>query len=195
MTVLGKHTIADARDLATTVEFRLKAIDRLIAGNPTKVPDSMLKRYQAVKTRWRTVSDSVATHLTILSISAPLVTASLQPAEEDYQKLESARVTQVNGDNIKFMTDEIERVVGAPIDERDKPQGLFESDPDFAALRKLDSTIASGEAAAAAAKKTAGEAASSKTGIMLIGGLLAVGAVFVAVQVAPLYATAKAVRR
>jgi hypothetical protein len=195
MTVLGKHTIADVRDLATAVEFRIKAVYRLMGTNPVKVSDTLLKRTNVVVARWRAVKDDVIKSVTLQSLAAPLVLASLQTAEPEYQRLESARVTQVNGDNIKSVTDAMEQAVGAPIDESDKPQGLFDSDPDFATLRTLDKTIASGEAAAAAAKKAGGEAATSKTGIVLIGGLLAVGAVFVAIEVAPLYAAAKSVRR
>jgi hypothetical protein len=195
MTVLGKHTIADARDLATSVEFRIKAIHRLMATKPGNVPLSLIKRLNVVVARWRAVSDDVVNRLTLLSLSAPLVAASIQPAEPEYQRLESARVTQVNGDNIAAMTTEMERAVGAPIDERDKPTGLFESDPDFAALRKLDSTIKSGEKLAKDVKDKGEEAATSKTGIIIIGGLLAVGAVVVAVEVAPLYVAAKSARR
>jgi hypothetical protein len=195
MTILGKHTITDVRDLATAVEFRIKAVYRLMATNPAKVPDSLLKRTNTVVARWRAVKDDVIKSVTLQSLAAPLVSASIQAAEPEYQRLESARVTQVNGDNIKSVTDAMEQAVGAPIDESDKPQGLFDSDPDFATLRVLDKTIASGEAAAASAKKAAASAATSNTGIIIIGGLLAVGAVFVAVEVAPLYAAAKAVRK
>ena len=195
MTVLGKHTIADVRDLATAVEFRIKAVYRLMATNPAKVPDDLLKRANVVVARWRAVKDDVIKSVTLQSLAAPLVSASLQTAEPEYQRLDSARAAQVNGDNIKSITEKMEQAVGAPIDDSDKPKDLFDSDPDFATLRVLDKTIASGEAAAASAKKAAVSAATSNTGIIIIGGLLAVGAVFVAVEVAPLYVAAKAVRK
>lgn len=196
MTVMGKHTITEARDLMATVEFRIKATDKLISdGGPVGNSDSALaavQRWQTWKANWRKVADDVATNLTIQSVAAPLVPADVLANEPEYRRLQcainkSCDDTHADPGDMFNVIQGIEQMRGKQIDESNHPEPTA-GDPDLAALQKLDATIKAGEAAAAAAK------AQAKIGIGAIpwwawalGGsaVVAGGVIVFQVEVAP----------
>ena len=165
MTILGQHSVAEVRDLASTVEFRIRAVHALIAkknGDPNAftpghpgVAAGVIDTWNTWLGRWRRASDSALGLATALSLSNPLVSAANVGAEGAYKKLKcainaSCDDTHNFGDMFEAIQN-VENDAEEKINERNAPQPT-PGDPDLVALQKLDAAIKSGEAAALKAK-------------------------------------------
>jgi len=195
MTVFGKHTIAEIRELAATVEFRIRATEALIKKHPNIDP-GVVDTWQTWKGRWRRASDAVLPAVTLRSLSSPLVPASAMAAEDEWMKLKCAiNKTCDETHNPGDMFDSIqvvETAAGERIDERNAPQPDA-NDPDLNAFKALDSAIKKGEAAAEEAKKAGGAVASKVPWWVWAGGVGVLG-VFVWGETAPMRYAAKRLR-
>lgn len=179
MTILGKHTITETRDLMRTIQFRADKNDEVFKSiRPNSSPE-----YIDLKTdwsnwlnQWSQARDRAATELVELSIGQPLVPADVITAENQYQRIEKG--AQVDNGKKNDRTDMMqlmirtEQMSGTTFDEKNAPAPT-DFDPDLIAFKKVDQAIKSGEAAAAEIKKGATSAAKSNLGLV-IGGAVGV---------------------
>lgn len=194
MTILGKHTIAEIRDLMATIDFRVKAVFNLIAkvngaqgaftpGHPGVTSETVAK-WNVWLNNWRNVENEVANLLTAIMISNPLVSASNFPAEDQWTKIRCA-INKSCDDSFNDPGDmmsnilRIQNEAGEKIDERNHPQPDA-GDPDFSAFLKVDGAIRAGEKAKSEAEKAAKGAATSNIGIAVIGAAIVIGGAYVA---------------
>ncbi len=190
MTTLGQHTIAEAREFAALIEFQVKAEDDLIKKHEPLRPDPVIQgavaRYKLWKERWRSVSEKVLSDLTLISISNPLVPASVQPVEPQYKKLQcavnkSCDDSHTDPGDMREVMNAVEKALNDQTDQgdfRDKfPANPTGFDPDLASFKTLDAAIKKGEAAAAAAKEGAKSAAFAVPWwLWVLGGVGVLGA-------------------
>lgn len=196
MTIFGKHTIAEVRELARLVEFRIKAVQTLIAkingvpgagtnGLPL-VDSGVIDTWNTWQGRWRRASDSALPLVTTISLSNPLVPADAIAVEDQYKKLKcainaSCDDTHTVGDMFEAITN-VENAAGERIDETNTPQPDA-GDPDLANFQRLDKAVRAGEAAAAAAKAGVSSAVKSNTGLLVLGGVGAIVGIVVLTKV------------
>lgn len=197
MTILGFHSITECQDLVRTIEFRIQETDKVYStitsafrsANPAIAQDLDFD-WAAFKKRWRDGIDSILASLTLLDASQPLVPASSIPAEGQYLQIKklqnvSGTDTFAKGD-LQDCIQRIQVAANTQIDESNAPvPSSF--DPDFAAYKKLDTTIKAGEAAAKAAANGAGNIVKSNWPLFLGLGVgvtaLTVGGLIVAKKV------------
>jgi len=160
MTVLGKHTIDETRQLMRTIEFRIDRAQALVNRLPfTNENVKLVKEWnEFVEVRWKNAHDQALNRILLLKINNPLIREDLVPAEGEFNLVMKARNQQgegviVPGDLTDLVT-RLEKGSGEKLDEEGAPPppGF---DPDIEAFKKADATIKSGEAAAQAAKEAA----------------------------------------
>src|SRR6185369_6846241 len=156
MTVLGKHTIQETEDLMKTVEFRIKAGDKVnnqitepqIRANLDRYTDLQVD-WRDFKARWATGRDRLLDKLLIMKLSTPLVSNSLLASEGEYREVK--KLINVGGEDTFAKGDltdclnRIEALSGQQINEKDAPMPAG-FDPDLAAYKKVDDAIKDGEA-------------------------------------------------
>lgn len=183
MTVLGKHTMQETRDLMATIEFRIKKNQEVMDKIPASPDKTALDRdWQAFLARWAINRDEVADKLLVLRIGQPVAPASVIVAEKEFEQIRITaefgpdRVSRTN--NFMSIMIRAEQLSGITFSEKEAPapEGF---DPDLAAFKKVDSAIKSGEQAAAEAKAAAAKAAKSNMGMLIVGGIAAGAALFV----------------
>ena len=183
MTILGSHTMAETEDLMKTVEFRIKAGDKVnstitqaqLEADPAGITD-LQNDWSKFKFRWATAREKVLNALLLRKLAQPLAAASLIPTEDEYKTVRSAinvggADTFTKGD-LTDCLNRIEKATGTRIDEKDAPAPTG-FDPDLAAYKKVDDVIKSGEAAAASAAAGAGNVVKSNPTPFIIAGLAA----------------------
>lgn len=191
MTVLGKHTIAETRDLMRSLQFRINACldqqNKILMARSGPPTEKQFQTEQDLKTlvlRWNKVRDEETRKLTILSLGAPLVPAHMQPSEDSYVAVNKAvAVDFPRLITVQQQLDVQSRELEIPELNFDKIPPQDSPDMDFAALKKLDSAIAEGEKQAKAAAGTVKEAAKSNVGLMIGLGLAGAAGVVVLTKV------------
>lgn len=91
-TLLGKHSIAETRELAALVDFQAHATDELVAKHqpvPAQAADA-LRRWTVWRTNWQKTRDRALLDLKLLSFASPLTPEYVVPSEAQYQKLKCA---------------------------------------------------------------------------------------------------------
>jgi hypothetical protein len=192
MTILGKHTVAEIRDLMATIDFRIKAVFSLIAkknGDPLAftpghpgISSNNIAAWNVWLTNWRQIQDKVSIVLTALMISNPLVGADTQPAEDQWTRIRcainrSCDDSHTDPGDMQSIIIAIQIEGGESIDERNRPEPKA-GDPDFDALLKVDAAIKAGEKAKADVERAGKSALTSNTGIAIIGTIIIVGGVY-----------------
>lgn len=158
VTVLGgKHTISECSDLMKTVEFRIKAGNRVNAGITQAQIDAagvqamsdLQFDWSNFQARWATMRADVMPRLLFANAGQPLVPSSLIPVEAEYQLVLHA--INISGDqsfqrgDLTDCLNRIEAIAGVAIDEKDHPMPTG-FDPEIVAYKVLDKAIRSGEA-------------------------------------------------
>lgn len=194
MTVLGNHTIAETRDLMKVVENRFKEVDKgfqqISSQYKTEHPDDyrlLALDWEKEKKHWTDESNAVAIKLTILNTG--LSPATLIPAEDEYKRIlgfveygASSGVERRAGD-LRDCELRIEKALGRQL-IYGRPD-MNSSDADSAALKKVDAAIKAGEKGAQAASKGLLDAATTKPGLMFLGGAGAAVALYLFLKLRP----------
>jgi len=156
MTVLGKHTIDETRQLMRTIEFRIERAQPLVNRLPfTKENVQLVKEWnEFVEVRWKNAHDQALDRILLLKVNNPLIREDLVPAEGEFNLVMKARNQQgenkvVPGD-LSDLISRLEKGSGQSLNEEGHPLPP-EFDPDIEAFKKADATIKAGEAAAKAA--------------------------------------------
>lgn len=192
MTILGQHTVAEARDLLRATEFRvnknIQQLDKVRAARPRQPSSPEQVRLDAdmsifVK-RWVETRDKQALLLAASIASNPMVSPSVLPAETNYVAIVKASTR--DDPRLVFIEQRIDveakQLNLAPTNLAGMPS-QNSPDADFAGLRKLDAAIAAGEKAAAEAAAAAKKAAKSNIGLLLGLGAVGVLGTVVAVKI------------
>ena len=177
MTILGKHTIVETRDLMRTIQFRADKNDEVFKSiRPNNSPEYMDLKVDWFNwlNQWKQARDTVADDLVMLSIGQPLVPADVITSEPQYQKIEKG--AQVDNGKKHDKTDMMqlmirtEQLSGTTFDEKNAPAPT-NFDPDLIAFKKVDQAIKTGEAAAKEAKANVASAAKSNVGLIIGAGI------------------------
>jgi cbb3-type cytochrome oxidase subunit 3 len=150
--IAGHHTVTDVRDLAATIDFRIRATDALVAKHGLSSALPAVVRWTSFKDRWQSASRRILLALSNQVSSARIVPADKFPAESEYQELRCA-INKSCDDTHADPGDMFNAIAGVEvaaqerIDERNHPQPTG-GDPDLAIFQKLDAAIRASEAAA-----------------------------------------------
>lgn len=175
MTVLSQHTVTETRDLIRATEFRVNKLaaqlEKVTAARGS-VPASaeqvaLTKDFATFVRRWTDVRDKQLALMGLSIATNPNVHPAILPAEVNFQAIvnastrEDPRLIDLQG----RITAEGNLAGLPPVDlSQIPPQNS--PDADFLALKKLDEAIKAAEARAKGA-------ATSKTGLLVIGGAIA----------------------
>ena len=194
MTVLGNHTIAETRDLMKVVENRFREVEKgfqqISSQYKAEHPDEyrlLALDWEKEKKYWNDESNAVSIKLTIMNASP--YPADLIPAEPEYRRIlgfveyGAASGVERRAGDLRDCELRIEKALGRQL-VYGRPD-MTSSDADSAALKRVDASIKAGEAAAAAAKKGTWDAATSKNGLMFIGGAGAAVALYLFLKLRP----------
>lgn len=184
MTILGRHTVAETRDLIRATEFRVnqnlkqwEAIKKRRAPQVTLAQNRLDSDIAKFVDRWTSVRDTQTLAMLAAVLANPGVAIFILPAEDQYVAI----------DNATRRTDPRLKVIESGIDQEASTLGLIPTDlsgtpaqnspdADFAALGKLDQAIA---AAGNPLGKPGGSdsVATSPLGLLAIGGVALAGVV------------------
>jgi hypothetical protein len=177
MTILGKHTIDEARMIMRTAEFRMERAKTLINLMPfTKENVQLVKDWnEFVEVRWKNAHNQAQAGMLSLKLANPLVPENSMPCEKEYMLIIHAMNKQeglIQKGDLSDLIGRLEKASGQSLDESGHPVPAG-FDPDLAAYQEVDKRIKAGEKTA----KDVGEAAkgAAKSNIGLIIGLSALG--------------------
>ena len=178
MTILGKHTINEARDLLAVADYRFKETFRAFDALTIK-PADLTTDVGNLARKWRDERLTIAADLLALTLKSFPVPADLVSADDDYNKILSfIHGGEWTKGTLQDITHRIEKLSGKQILYPNQPK-QNSSDVDIEIFKDLDSAIKQGEAASAAASKKVGEIAENKWP-WIIGGTIAATLVGVA---------------
>jgi hypothetical protein len=193
MTILSQHTVTETRDLIRATEFRVNKLaaqlERVTAARGS-VPASseqlaLTRDFASFVRRWTDVRDKQLALMGLSIATNPNVHPAILPAEPNFQAIvnvstrEEPRLIDLQG----RITAEGNLAGVPPVDlSQIPPQNS--PDADFLALKKLDEAIK-------AAEERAKGAATSKTGLLVIGGVVAALGVAGYLYTAPIRAMAR----
>ncbi len=186
MTILGKHTIAELRDLIKAMSYEVKQIQEGYAAVEADwwTVDSAKAQawaidWEAFKTRFKTALSAADIRFAIASNMLG-VRDSVIPAEEAYQGVLRAVTVQTDGSfaptdmaGLHNRLIEVRRTMGkADISFADMPQPGADTDADLAAFVQTDLALRNLEATA---KKAGSAVASSPTTYLVLAGAAGLG--------------------
>lgn len=150
-TFFGHHSITEVRDLAATVDFRVRATDALIAKHGLSLPLPAVRNWLDFKDRWQQVSRPVLLSLAAQASSSRVISADRYPAEAEYQQIRcainrSCDDTHADPGDLFNVIAAVEAACQERIDERSHPAPT-PNDPDLLAFQRLDAAIHAGESA------------------------------------------------
>jgi len=184
MTILGRHTVAETRDLIRATEFRvnqnLKYWESIRARRTgARTPDQTLLDSDIAKfvDRWTTVRDTQTLAMLASVLANPGVAPFILPAEDQFVAIDNAtRRTNPRLGDIQGRLEKEAATVGLPGVDLSATPAQNSPDADFAALGKLDQAIA---AIGNPLGKPGGSdsVATSPIGLVVIGGVALAGLV------------------
>lgn len=186
MTILGRHTVAETRALARAVDYQFKQVDneykaisREWITNNQAGYDKLTADWTKALREWNIDWEKAKVKLDILMAAAGLtVPEDIVPSEEQYNKVLShtAQGGRNGDDSLYMVARRVEEINNRKVDYSKQPSQIDVWDPDLGAYKKVDAAIKTGEAGA---KKVA----SSKTGLLIGGGIAAIVATVVVTKV------------
>ena len=184
MTILGKHTVAETRDLVRATEFRVnkdlkqwEAVKKRRAPQLTMGQSRLDSDIAKFVTRWTDVRDTQTLAMLASVLANPGVAPFILPAEDQFVAISNARSrTEPRLVTIESGIDQEASTLGLPPTDLSAAPPQNSPDADFVALQKLDQAIA---AAGNPLGKPGGSdsVATSPLGLLAIGGVALVGVV------------------
>lgn len=179
MTIFGKHTVGETRDLIRATEFRVnqdlkqfEAVRRLRTKPQTAAQNQLDTDMGKFVRRWTDVRDTQTDSLTGLMLKNPNVFTTVLPAESEYKAVDAAvRITDPRLINIQQRLDVEAATLGLPGVDLSATPAFDSTDTDFNAMKRLDKVIA---AAGNPLGKPGGtdSVARSPLGMIVIGGIV-----------------------
>jgi len=170
--IFGKHTLAETRDLLAVTDSRFKQTGEAYNGLHTK-PEDLKRDWEALSAKWAIDRKDIASELLKKALLAPMSPSSLVATEPEYQRI--LAYVQFGGwtkGSLEDIADRIWKLRGERVNYIDpnRDAGL---DVDHELMGPLNSATIKMDAAAEAAKQGAKEAATSNTGLIVGGSILA----------------------
>lgn len=180
MTILGKHTVAELRELITDKDFSIKQTLALYSSFNTPWKSSAehaewKKDWDIFFDRYSKARSTAKQKMFIITAANPLVGPTVMPAETEWQLVKHAITVSGQGDYVKGdlpdLQHRLETASNRSIDYSGRP-GYTASDLDMVAYKQADGSIKIIEKGGEAAK----ELATSGTALYLYGILGIAGA-------------------
>lgn len=153
MTILGRHTVNEARDLLAAADYRFRETFKAFDALKDKPADLTTDVGNLART-WKSERVNIILDLTKLTTTAQLaagmipVSADIIPAEDDYQKILSfVQYGENTKGSLQDVTHRIEKLSGKQILYPNQPK-QDSPDLDLETYKDLDSAIKQGEDAA-----------------------------------------------
>lgn len=185
MTILGKQTVAETRHIMKLTEFRIEQVLKLMNGGhlPFSAENAkLINDWNEWTDRWTLARDKALEGLLSIKLQAPLANDDILPSQKQWDDIVTVIGTPKDEIALNPLVRRFQAATGETIDETGRPMPP-DYDPDLQAYRKVDAQIKAGEQAAKAAADATKKAASSNTGLLVLGGaVLAIGGV-VAIKV------------
>ena len=172
MTILGKHTLDETRDLLAVADYRFKETGKAYDELANK-PADLVSDWTALSDRWAKDRVSFRNQLLVRAAGNLLLPASAIATEDIWKAiLGYVQGQELVKGSLQDVTRRIEQLSGKQIKYENQP-GQNSPDVDIALFKDLDNKTKELDAAADAAKGGAKDAATSKWGLIIGGGLLA----------------------
>lgn len=151
MTILGKHTITETRELITNVQYRVNDVSRTFDSltDSQLASDSTLKEDWAKwLASWKTQRATAEDMLRGFKLASPLVSEDNIPAESAFEKIlktvNSNYPDRYSDKDLPGLQIRIQKI--KPIDWKEVDKSRTDApDADLKAFQKVDATIKSGE--------------------------------------------------
>lgn len=173
MTILGKHTLDETRDLLAVADYRFSETGKAYDALQSK-PADIVTDWTALSSKWAKDRVSFRNRLLVAAANNLLLPASAIATEDVWRDILAYVQFQENvKGSLQDITRRIEQASGKQIRYENQP-GQNSPDVDIALFKDLDNKTKELDAAANAAGGGIKDAATSKWGLMAIGGVIAI---------------------
>ncbi len=184
MTLFGKHTVAETRDLIRASDFRInkviKQYEKVLAsrvGPKTSLQSRLDSDMSAFVNRWIDVRDNTTLKLAFIVMTHPVPTEILTCEPEFVDVTNAVSRTEPRLMDVQQRVENEAAILALPPVNFEGLPSQNSTDVDFAALRKLDAEITKAEIAAKEAAAATQKAAAKLPWYVWVGGATAVGIV------------------
>lgn len=180
--ILGRHTVAETKDLIAIYDYKFGQMAKAMDSTANK-PQDIVDDWNSLKGKWAVERKASVQDLLTLALGNPLVSNAYIPSENIWKRV----YDYIDGSNaftkgsFLELQDRFSKLTGHGIDYSAQPT-IKSDDPDDALFGKLSSATRGMDAAADAAKKKAGEVASSNTTLLVGGAVIGTLAVIAAIR-------------
>jgi len=158
MTILGRHTVTETRQLLAVADYRFRETFKAFEALSEK-PDYLSKQVGELARKWRDNRIEIIAKLVATVAAGFPVPPALLPAESEYnQVLAFVQYGENTIGSLQDITKKVEILSGKPIEYKNQPS-QESTDFDVEIYKDLDSAIRQGEVAASKAAKKAAETA------------------------------------
>lgn len=172
MSIFGKHTLDETRDLLAVADYRFKETGKAYDALPTK-PEDLAKDWSVLSEKWAKDRVHFRNQLLIAAGNNLLLPASAITTEDVYKAILGYIQFQENvKGSLQDITHRIEQLSGKQILYSNQP-GQTSTDVDIELFKDLDKKTKEIDAAADAAKRGAKDAALSNWGLLIGGTVVA----------------------
>jgi len=171
MTIFGKHTLDETRDLLAVADYRFKETGKAYDVLSTK-PADLTHDWETLSAKWSKDRVRFRNLLLAAAFNNVLLPASAIATEDEYKQILDYIQFQENvKGSLQDITYRIGQLRGKPLLYENQP-GQTTTDIDLDLFKELDKKTKEMDAAADAAKKGAKDAAFSNWGLMVGGTVL-----------------------
>jgi len=168
--ILGKHTVNEARDYLAVADYRFKETKRrydLIKNKPVDLINDVGILYP----KWANDREDIASDLRNKVWMYWQLSPDQINAEDEFNRIKNyIQYQELNPKSLQGITIRIDKLLGNTTLYPDQPR-QDSKDVDQELFLELDNTIKQGEAAAKSVKSGIIDAATSPTGLILIGAV------------------------
>lgn len=172
MSIFGKHTLDETRDLLAVADYRFKETSKAYDALATK-PEDLQHDWQILNEKWGKDRVRFRNLLLAAAVNNPFLPASAIATEDIYKQILDYIQFQENvKGSLQDVTYRIGQLSGKPIMYEHQP-GQTTTDIDIDLFKDLDKKTKEIDAAADAAKRGAKDAALSNWGLLIGGTVVA----------------------
>lgn len=172
MSIFGKHTLDETRDLLAVADYRFKETGKAYDALATK-PEDLQHDWQALSDKWAKDRVHFRNQLLVAAGNNLYLPASAIATEDTYKAILDYIQFQENvKGSLQDITYRIGQLSGKPIMYEHQP-GQTTTDIDINLFKELDKKTKEIDAAADAAKRGAKDAAFSNLGLIIGGTIVA----------------------